>query len=101
MLQLRNKDRIVQSELFVEAWNQATKEQKADFIRYFNQSIKDFDLRKWILKALADLEEYPVKILRKIASYSRIKNYSRLSKAQLLISLKEKGVTSDNSTYFS
>jgi len=95
LLSLRSKDRIIQSELFTEVWNKATKNQKAKIIiGYFNQPLTDdFDMKKWILEVMGNnLEQYPIKILRKLASYHRIKDYSRLSKAQLLITLAEKGI---------
>lgn len=95
-LDFRGQDRLIQSDIFLEAWDRASVEARKDLSRLFNDP-GPMQLRAWILKILVGgLEQYPIKILRQLASFHQIKNYSRMTKNSLLHALKEKGVKDDS-----
>lgn len=97
LLRYRNQDRIIQSEAFAEAWSQAKQDQR-NFIGGRLTNATANDVKKWILSILqGGLDQHTTKILRQIASYHHIKNYSRMTKLQLLDALTEKGVIDDGS----
>lgn len=99
VLDYRSQNRIIQSETFMEAWNHASEDERKFMLNCFNVP-NACKLKSWILKIMVGgLEQYPIRVLRQIASYQRIKNYSRMTKANLLDALAIKGVTngSENS----
>lgn len=96
MLDFRGQDRIIQSDSFVEAWNRANEEERRVISDVCNDP-RSMKLKAWILKILVGgLEQFPINILRQLASFHCIKNYSRMTKTNLLIALKEKGVKDDS-----
>lgn len=89
-LDYRGQDRIIQSELFKEAWNRADEKGRKYVINLFLNP-NAYKLKKWVLKiVVGGLNQYPMGMLRQIASYNQIKNYSRMSKLQLLDALTKK-----------
>ena len=96
-LAYRCQNRLIQSETFAEAWYCASDSER----KFILAAIGDPDpeeLRRWIIRMLQDgLEKYPFSILRQLASHHKIKNYSRMSREQLLSALTTKGIT-DGST---
>ena len=92
MLNYRNQDRIFQSEAFIEAWDNACADERKCILALFIKP-NPYELKRWVLRMIIEgLGQYPIKILRQLASYHGIKNYSRMSRVQLLDSLTEKGV---------
>ena len=92
-LDYRNQERLVQSESFAEAWDCANDSDRKYILTIF-RSPHPLALKRWILRMLFEgLEQYPIKILRELASYHKIKNYSRINKDVLLAALTTKGVT--------
>lgn len=92
-LDFRSQDRLIQSEVFAEAWNRAD-EDKRKYVLNLLSKPDPYKLKRWILSIMVGgLDQYPIKILRQIASYNQIKNYSRMTKTQLLSILNKKGVT--------
>ena len=95
-LDFRGQDRIIQSDTFLEAWNHADEDERKNLSRLFNDP-STMKLKYWILKILVGgLGQYPIKILRQLASFHHIKNYSRMTKNSLLHALSEKGVKDDS-----
>lgn len=92
-LDYRNQERLVQSESFAEAWDCANDDDRKYILTIFKNP-HPLALKRWILKMLFEgLEQYPIKILRELASYHKIKNYSRINKDVLLAALTTKGIT--------
>lgn len=94
LLDCRGIDRIIQSDLFVEAWGKAKIVQRVECLAYI-KNIMPVDLKIWVTQLVVDdLGRLSMKFLRQLASFHRVKNYSRISKSQLVTILKRKGVTS-------
>lgn len=92
-LDYRNQERLMQSESFLEAWDCASDDDRKYILAIFRNP-HPLRLKRWILKMLFEgLEQYPIKILRELASYHKIKNYSRINKDVLLAALTAKGIT--------
>lgn len=90
-LNRRAIDRIIQSSLFVEAWNKASIFERRFLISYIDQ-LQVQKVRDWISKiVISTLDRCTTRMLREFASYHRIKNYGRMSKTQLLKALEKKG----------
>lgn len=99
VLDYRGQDRIIQSDLFIEAWNRTDEDGRKFILKTFPNP-NPYELKKWILKTLiGGLDQYPTSILRQIASYNQIKNYSRMTKIQLLDILTRKGVTNASKNF--
>jgi len=95
-LDFRGQDRLMQSDIFLEAWDRANEDERKDMSKLFNDP-KPMQLKYWILKILVGgLGQYPIKILRQLASFHQIKNYSRMTKNSLLQALNKKGVKDDS-----
>ncbi len=93
VLNYRAQDRIFQSVAFKEAWKRTNEDERKYILNFFNDP-NSYKLKRWVLKIMVGgLEQYPMGVLRQIASYSGVKNYSRMSKTQLLTILTLKGVT--------
>jgi len=95
-LDFRGQDRLIRSDSFVEAWNRANEKERRKLLNICNTP-NSMKLKAWILKIMVGgLEQFPINILRQLASFHCIKNYSRMTKTNLLIALKEKGVKDDS-----
>lgn len=94
-LNIRAQDRIIQADLFSEAWTLATREQRKEVLIHIN--VIDYSaVKDWVLKIMVEtLDRCSMKILRELARHHQIKNYSRLIKAKLLDALSKKGATDD------
>ncbi len=97
LLDCRSQDRIVQSESFVEAWKIATKVQKVIALTYLNK-ILPIALKFWVSDVLSigSLNQLNMLILRQLASSHQIKNYSRMSKLEIIKHIESKGVKFDS-----
>lgn len=83
-LKIRAQDAVLQSPLFPVLWDEATKEEQKKVLGFIKKTdIKG--LKRWMKK-----HEPTVRELRVLASNERIKNYSRLSKVQLIEALEIK-----------
>lgn len=92
LLNYRAQDRIVQSNDFSEAWARADEQQRTNILRVLSNP-RSYEAKRWVATMIKEgLDQYPIKILRQIASYHKIMNYSRMSRACLLESLNKKGV---------
>lgn len=82
LLRLRNQERIVQSQQFADLWNNADKVERKRIL-FLLRKVEPDKLKELLTKHndLSTIE------IRKVASYYRIKNYSRKTKAQLLIEI--------------
>ena len=88
-LDARRQERLVHSRLFAEAWNDANIDERKQIL-FWMRKIKIEKLNSWLVNRLhKDLENMPIIELRRLASYYRIKNYSRKSRYQLSIEIKE------------
>ena len=85
-LRIRTQDVLLQSVLFEVIWEKATNKEKEEVLTYI-QEVNISELKRWIKK-----KELSVRKLRVLASNNHIKNYSRLSKIQLIEALKKKGI---------
>lgn len=83
-LKIRTQDVILQSPLFSITWEKATDDERKEVLGYIHK-IDIGKLKQW-LKG----KEPTVRELRSLASNNHIKNYSRLSKIQLIDTLKGK-----------
>lgn len=93
LLELRAQDRIVQSDLFVEAWNFANIKQRRACHRLLRR-LEIIKLKIWISSTLStDLSAQRIRTLRQLASNHRISGYCNMSKAKLLKILLSKGIT--------
>lgn len=93
VLDYRAQDRMIQSDLFREAWNSVDEDERRFILNIFSNP-NPYKLKRWVLKmTVKGLEQYPISTLRQIASYYKIINYSRMSRAQLINILTKKGVT--------
>ena len=93
----RNQNRIIQSGAFAEAWSQANVKERKTVLTICKSGPDVSEIKKWILSILkGGWEQYPISMLRQIGSYYRIKDYSRLTKLQLLDALDEKGIKNDS-----
>lgn len=96
LLNYRSQDRIVQSDDFLEAWSRADEIQRKYVLRILSNP-KPYEAKRWVAKMIKEgLDQYPIKILRQIASYHKIMNYSRMSRTQLLEALDKKGIADDS-----
>ncbi len=97
LLDCRGKDRLVQSESFVEAWKVSDGVQKTIAIIYIKR-IDPIALRYWVTDVLAkgSLDQLNMVTLRHLASTHRIKNYSRMSKVTIIEAIESKGVKFDS-----
>ena len=88
-LDARRQERLVHSRLFAEAWDSADTDERKQIL-FWLRKIKIEKLNSWLVSRLhKDLENMPIIELRRLASYYRIKNYSRKSRYQLSIEIKE------------
>jgi len=95
-LDFRGQDRLMQSDTFLEAWGRADESERRDISKLFNDP-SPMQLKSWILKVLVGgLGQFPIKILRQLASFHQIKNYSRMTRIRLLNDLNKKGVKDDS-----
>lgn len=92
-LSYRAQNRIIHSEAFAEAWDLFDKEDKACVYRLFKNPDPVMLKRLLLRKLFGGLSQYPVKILRQIASYHQIINYGLMGRDELLEALDKKGVT--------
>lgn len=89
LLDARNMDRLVQSENFVDAWNKASGQQKVRIEEYV-WGLWPNELKELIGEiCLGEHRSLTVSRLRKLASGYKIKNYSRLSKEELIKELEK------------
>jgi len=96
LLQLRRQDSLIQSYAFIEAFDLSSQEQKHDLQRLLHR-VRPLGVKRWIRDLLYDdYQEYTLRELRFIASKNHIKNYSRISKAELIDILIEKGIKNGN-----
>ncbi len=96
-LNFRAQDRIVHSESFSEAWKLADEQDKI-FLLTMLRKPDPVKMKKLILRILVGgLDQYTIMVLREMARYNNVLNYSRMSKVQLIQHLTLKGVT-DGST---
>lgn len=87
----RALDRVIQTSIFAEAWTFATGGQRERVLSYINH-VDYAEVKDWVLRIMVGtLERCSMKILRELARYHQVKNYSRLSKSKLLIELSTKG----------
>lgn len=90
-LDVRAQDRIIQTDLFSEAWTLATSKQREELLEYLDE-LNYLEVKNWISKIMiGTLDRCSMKILRELARYHRIPNYSRLTKVRLLDTLNAKG----------
>lgn len=90
-LDTRAQDRIIQSDLFAEAWMFASIKQREKAIEFIEQ-IKYLEVKNWVLEIMiGTLDRCTIKVLRDLARYHQVPNYSRLSKAKLVDTLNRKG----------
>ena len=96
LLQLRRQDALIQSYAFTEAYELANEKQKKTLYKLLRR-VQVLLVRHWIRDLLYDdYQEYTLRELRFIASKNHIKNYSRISKAELIDILIEKGIKNGN-----
>ncbi len=97
LLDCRSQDRLVQSESFSEAWEQAAEVHRVIALIYIKQ-ISPVALRFWVSDVLAQgaLDQLNMVTLRHIASTHQVKNYSRMSKVTIIQAIEEKGVKFDS-----
>jgi len=96
LLCCRAQERVIRSSLFEKAWEAATTLQRSEACDIISK-IDSVALSNWVSKIVfSTLDRYSMKILRKLASYHRIKNYSRIDKTKLIAILKEKGIRHAN-----
>ena len=89
-LEFRRQDYIIQMDIFEEAFNSATDDQKAAIFGY--NLLPDPDaLRRWVTKIMLG-GNVTMPILKEIAKINQIPNYSRMSKFELLDALAIAGV---------
>ena len=86
LLDLRRLERILNSKNFMDSWAVINNTQKTDIIKLIRR-IKPDKIMDILVNY--DLETSPVSNLRRIASCLHIKNYSRLSKLQLVKEIKD------------
>lgn len=89
---LRSLQRIVATPDFETAYRQATEEQKAIVTELINNGDKD-GVQQWVALQERDrtnIEELPVKELRRLAASLGIAGYQFLTKASLLSQIKGK-----------
>lgn len=92
LLDFRNQDRIVQSDLFKGAWTKATTVQRSEAFAYI-KTVQPIELKNWATKIIIKtLDRLSMRILRQLASFHHIKNYSRISKSKLIAILNSKGI---------
>lgn len=89
LLELRCQDRIVQSDLFADAWNAADDKQRRECYRLLRK-LKIDELKEWVDR-LTDSQS--IRVLRQLASNNCIKGYCNMSKIKLLKILLSKGIT--------
>lgn len=90
LLDLRNQERLINSEMFMVAWTKATKEQRKEVFRYFKR-IQPDSIREWAnLIYSGEYESLTARELRRIASRLHIPNYSRMWKEELIKAIKTK-----------
>ena len=96
LLDCRSQDRLVQSESFSQAWEQASDVHRVIALTYIKR-IAPIALRFWVSDVLAtgSLDQLNMVTLRHIASTHQIHNYSRMSKVEIIKSIEEKGVKFD------
>ena len=96
LLNYRAQDRIVKSDEFLESWTRADENQREYILRILSNP-NPYELKRWVMRMIRiGLDQYPIKILRQIASYYNIKNYSRMSRAQILESLNKRSIADDS-----
>jgi hypothetical protein len=77
---MRQQDRVIQSELFRESWPTLTNKEKIHLLELILKTKPD-DIREMLS---SKMKEMTYAELRRLASYYRVKNYSRKSKEELL-----------------
>jgi len=85
-LKIRAQDVILQSPVFSAIWEKSTDDERKEVLEYIHK-IDIAALKQW-LKG----KELTVRELRELASHNHVRNYSRLSKTELMDALKEKGI---------
>ena len=90
-LKQRSIDRIIQSDLFADTWDQVNKKKRRQALKH----IYHLDIRKLQLWSYSDFENHSIRELRQIASHNHILNYCQLSKVELITILLEKGITDE------
>jgi len=88
LLKMRCQDRIVASDDFIEAWNNANDKQKRECYKLLRK-LKVKELKIWVAK-LTNTQS--IMVLRRIASNHCVRNYSNLSKDELLQTLVSRGL---------
>ena len=83
-LRIRAQDALLQSPIFPVLWEEAARKEREKVLGFI-RSVSVYDLKCWMRK-----QEPTVRELRVLASSERIKNYSRLSKVQLIEALEIK-----------
>jgi len=90
-LDVRAQDRIVQADIFAEAWTFATVEQRRKVLEFIEQ-VDYLAVKEWVAEIMiGTLDRCTIKVLRDLARYHRISNYSRMSKAKLVDELNKRG----------
>ena len=79
-LKQRSVDRIIQSNLFRDIWDQANKKKRRKAIKYiYLLMVKKLQL--WLYD---DFENFSIRELRQVASHNHILNYTQYTKAELI-----------------
>ena len=87
-LKQRSVDRIIQTDLFSDTWDQANKKKRRQALKH----IYYLDIRKLQLWTSDDFQNHSIRELRQIASHNHILNYCQLSKVELITILLKKGI---------
>ncbi len=90
-LEFRRQDYIIQTDIFEEAWDSATDEQKAWITIWLLLPDPDA-LKRWVTKIMLGCGNVTMLMLKEIAKINQITNYSRMSKFELLDALAGAGV---------
>lgn len=95
-LRLRNQNRLIQSMAFLDAWDLFNDVDK-DIILDLIEKIDPLMIKRWIRNILYDdFENHTTIELRQLASKNHIKNYSRMTKEELIYTLIQKGIEDDS-----
>ncbi|MFA5758464.1 MAG: Rho termination factor N-terminal domain-containing protein [Clostridia bacterium] len=90
ILDARKQSRLLETDLFVEAWTKASPKERLKIIKLLHK-VKPKSLKTWIIKSLFDIVDLSTLTrLRQLASQYKIKNYSRKTRWQLVNEIKER-----------
>jgi hypothetical protein len=91
-LNLRAIDRLIQNPEFPSLWNNATAENKQALTKYVN-NVDVESTREWFEgEQVIGLDDLTRREMVNLARYFRVRNYSRMTKFQLLRELRRRDI---------